>query len=57
MKGLTKDREDTLLSAIAEADRYIRETATAEIDHDYVRQRLTEGLQQLDDDSLRKDRP
>jgi hypothetical protein len=55
MKGLTQDREDALLSVLAEADRYIRETPTAEIDLGHVRRLLTEGLQQLDESSTRKD--
>lgn len=44
---MTKDQEDTILSALAEAEREIREMPTEKVDVDYVRQRLEEALAQL----------
>lgn len=44
---MTQDQEDTLLSALAEADRYVRETPRDRIDPVVVRRLLDEATAQL----------
>lgn len=41
--GLTQEAEDILLSVLAETDRYVRDTPTAQIDCDYLRRLLREA--------------
>lgn len=52
MSVISKAAEDTLLSAIAEADRHVRDTPTAKIDRAYVRARLEEALALLGDSGV-----
>lgn len=50
--GITSEQEQTLISVITEADRYVRDTPTELIDRDALRQLFDEAIAQLHDTGL-----